>query len=78
MNLPFIYGYTSESSSSLYPTAGDSTDWVYGELGIPAFTFELGDSFMPLYSEVDSRQWPKNKPILIYAAEIARVPYKTY
>ena len=72
----FYNGYTSESSSSLYPTAGDSTDWVYGELGIPAFTFELGDSFMPLYSEVDSRQWPENKPALIYAAKIARAPYK--
>ncbi len=72
----YYNGYTSESSSSLYPTAGDSTDWVYGELGIPAFTFELGDSFMPLYSEVDSRQWPENKPALIYAAKIARAPYK--
>jgi len=68
--------YTSESSSSLYPTAGDTTDWTYGKLGVPAFTFELGNSFMPLYREIDSTQWPKNKPALIYAAKIARAPYK--
>jgi hypothetical protein len=68
--------YTSEASSSLYPTAGDTTDWTYGELGVPAFTFELGNSFMPSYSEIDSTQWPKNKPALIYAAKIARAPYE--
>jgi len=67
--------YTSESSSSLYPTAGDTTDWTYGELGVPAFTFELGNSFMPSYSKIDSEQWPENKPALIYAAKIARMPY---
>ncbi len=69
-------GYISESSSSLYPTAGDTTDWAYGELGIPAFTFELGNAFMPSYDEIDSKQWPENKPALIYAAKIARVPYR--
>ena len=67
--------YTSESSSSLYPTAGDTTDWTYGELGIPAFTFELGRQFMPPYGDIDSEQWPDNKPALIYAAKIARTPY---
>ncbi len=69
-------GYTSEQSSDLYPTAGDSTDWAYGELGIPAFTFELGTQFMPPYSEVPLAQWPENRPALIYAAKIAREPYK--
>ncbi|RLD10782.1 MAG: hypothetical protein DRI44_05200 [Chlamydiae bacterium] len=67
--------YTSESSSGLYPTAGDTTDWTYGELGVPAFTFELGNSFMPAYSIIDSVQWPKNRPALLYAAKIARMPY---
>jgi len=67
--------YTSESSSSLYPTSGDTTDWTYGELGVPAFTFELGNSFMPSYSAINSEQWPENKPAFIYAAKIARMPY---
>jgi carboxypeptidase T len=33
--------YTPEQSSSLYPTAGDTTDWTYGAYGIPSYTIEL-------------------------------------
>jgi carboxypeptidase T len=33
--------YTPEQSSQLYPTAGDTTDWTYGEYDIPSFTIEL-------------------------------------
>jgi carboxypeptidase T len=33
--------YTVEQSSKLYPTAGDTTDWTYGEYDIPSFTIEL-------------------------------------
>ncbi len=61
----------------LYLTSGAVDDWAYGELGIPAFTFEIGDQFMPPYSEIDGRQWPDNRPALIYAAKIAGSPYAT-
>lgn len=64
-----------QSSVALYSSSGDSTDWAYGELGIPAYTFEVGTSFMPAYSAIDSDQWPTNKGALIYAAKIARAPY---
>ena len=33
--------YTPQQSSQLYPVAGDTTDWTYGEYGIPSFTIEL-------------------------------------
>jgi carboxypeptidase T len=33
--------YTPEQSSSLYPTAGDTTDWTYGTYGISSYTIEL-------------------------------------
>jgi len=33
--------YTAQQASELYPTAGDTTDWVYGEYGVPSFTVEL-------------------------------------
>lgn len=33
--------YTVERSSQLYPTAGDTTDWTYGEYDIPSLTVEL-------------------------------------
>jgi hypothetical protein len=71
-------GYTScQPTECLYAASGASDDWAYGELGIPAFTFEIGDEFMPPYSEIDLVQWPDNKPALSYAARIARTPYVT-
>ena len=33
--------YTAQKASELYPTAGDTVDWVYGEYDIPSFTIEL-------------------------------------
>ena len=71
-------GYLScQPTDCLYAASGASDDWAYGTLGIPAFTFEIGDEFMPNISEVDSTQWPENKLSFIYAARIARTPYLT-
>ncbi len=71
-------GYLScQPTACLYAASGASDDWAYGELGIPAFTFEVGRQFMPPYSEIDAVQWPDNKPAFIYAARIARTPYLT-
>jgi carboxypeptidase T len=33
--------YTAQQASRLYPTAGDTTDWTYGEFDVPSFTIEL-------------------------------------
>jgi carboxypeptidase T len=33
--------YTAQQSSELYPTAGDTTDWTYGEYDALSFTIEL-------------------------------------
>jgi carboxypeptidase T len=33
--------YTAQQSSQLYPTAGDTTDWAYGEYDVPSLTVEL-------------------------------------
>ena len=33
--------YTAQQSSKLYPTAGDTADWTYGEYDAPSFTVEL-------------------------------------
>lgn len=71
-------GYQScQATTCLYAAAGATDDWAYAELGIPAFTFEMGDSFMPPYEAIDARQWPENRPALLYAARIARTPYQT-
>jgi len=36
--------YTPEQSSDLYLASGDTTDWLYGVLGVPCFTIELRPS----------------------------------
>jgi carboxypeptidase T len=69
----------------LYPVDGGSIDWAYGELGMAAFSTELGgQSFLPSYSCIDnpgcgSSQglWPENRGMLLYLAKIARTPYLT-
>lgn len=72
---------TGTGDEILYPTTGTTDDWIYGKLGVPSFTFELGPSsgscsgFTPSYSCVDSTFWPLNRPALLYAAKAARDPY---
>ena len=78
-------GYTPQQSIQLYPTSGTTDDWAYGELGIAAFTFEVGPGagacggFFPAFSCLDGGAggsfWPRNLPAFIYAARIARTPY---
>lgn len=73
-------GYVSCQAAApgcLYQASGTSDDWVYGELGVPAFTFEIGQLFMPPYSQIDAVQWPDNQPAFEYAAKIAGTPYLT-
>lgn len=75
-HLASFNGYTScQPSYCLYSASGTSDDWAYGVLGVPAFTFEVGNQFMPSFSQVAGEQWPKNGPALHYAARIARAPY---
>jgi hypothetical protein len=72
---------TGTGDEVLYPTTGTTDDWIYGRLGVPGFTFELGPSsgscsgFTPSYSCVDGTFWPLNRPALLYAAKVARDPY---
>jgi hypothetical protein len=76
--LALYNGYQScQGGTCLYAANGTTDDWAYGELGIPAFTFEIGQAFMPDYGEIDATQWPENRPAFLYAARIARTPYET-
>jgi PKD repeat protein len=73
---------------NLYTVDGDNADWVYGKLGVPAFTYEIGadygtcGDFFPAYACQDgegvSRNfWAENRPSFIYLHKIARTPYMT-
>src|SRR6478752_5716711 len=78
----YAYGSIIEE---LYPVDGGSIDWAYGELGMAAFSTELGgQDFLVPYSCIDnpgcgSSQglWPENRGMLLYLAKIARTPYLT-
>ena len=73
----FFNGYTPMQSIGLYPTDGTSDGPSYGELGVPAFTFELGTSFFQSCDDFNNTIKPNNLPALIYAAKVLRTPYLT-
>ena len=70
-------GYYPEQSIGLYPTDGTTDDFAYGDLGVAAFTFELGNDFFEACSSFESSVLPANLGALIYAAKVARAPYLT-
>lgn len=70
-------GHTPQRSLSLYETDGTSDGPSYGELGVAAFTFELGTAFFEQCSYYSNTLLPGNLPALIYAAKVARTPYIT-
>ncbi len=78
MSYKFAYynGHTPQKSTELYPSAGTTDDWAYGELGLPGFCFEVGDSFHQSCSVFENDINPRNIQALIRAVKIARKPYK--
>jgi len=59
--------YTAQQASELYPTAGDTTDWAYGEYDVPAFTVELRpasalDGGFILPADQIEPCWEENRP----------------
>ncbi len=75
--LAWFNGYKPEQSSDLYPAAGASDDFAYGELGVAAYTFELGTAFFQDCGTFENAIVPDNIPALVYAAKSARTPYMT-
>jgi carboxypeptidase T len=69
--------YSPIQSIGLYPTDGTSDAVSYGELGVPAFTFELGTDFFQSCAVYESTVRPDNLPALLYAAKMVRTPYQT-
>lgn len=69
-------GYTPQQSVSLYPTDGTTDDFAYGELGVPAFTFELGTAFFQDCGSFEQRVLPDNLAALRYAMRLLHAPYE--
>ena len=75
--LAFFNGYSPQQSIGLYPTDGTSDSVSYGELGVAAYTIELGTSFFQHCSAYNNKIMPDNLNALIYAAKVVRTPYIT-
>jgi len=73
----FFNGYSPQQSIGLYPTDGTSDSISYGELGVAAYTFELGTQFFQSCGVYENTIKPDNLPALIYAAKVVRTPYIT-
>ncbi len=71
----YFNDYTPEQAIGLYPTDGTTDDFAYGDLGIAAYTFELGTDFFQDCGSFESTIVPDNLSALIYAAKTARTPY---
>jgi carboxypeptidase T len=76
--LAYFNGYEPLQAVGLYYTDGTTRSVSYGELGVAAFTIELGENdFFESCSLYQSTVRPANLPALLYAAKVVRTPYVT-
>lgn len=61
-------GYRPKNSAELYPAMGDSDDYLYGDLKVLSFTFELCTTFIPPASQIKTVN-ELNVPAAIYLIE---------
>lgn len=73
----YFDSYTPQQAYQLYGTDGTTDDFAYGELGVAAYTFELGTAFFQDCTTFENTIVPAHLPALIYAAKVARTPYLT-
>jgi hypothetical protein len=76
----FYTGYTVCQSGApfcLYQTDGATDDWAYGDLGVAAYTFELGTEFFQQCSDFEQEIMPGLHDALLYAFKAARRPYQS-
>lgn len=62
--------------SNTIPASGASDDNAYGTLGVPAYTFELGDNFFQDCATFTTSIQPGNLAALQYGARILSKPYQ--
>ena len=60
-----------------YAATGTTDDWAYGQLGVAAYTFEVGTAFFESCTSFEGTVLPKNLPALLYAFKAARRPYQS-
>lgn len=73
----YFNDYFPEQAIGLYPTDGTTDDFIYGDLGVAAYTFELGTSFFQSCSTFENQILPDNMEALKYGMKVPRTPYLT-
>ena len=68
--------YMPQQAVELYVTDGTTLDFAYGELGVAAYTFELGRAFFEPCASFESTVLPDNLRALRYAMKVTRAPYQ--
>lgn len=71
-----LNGYSPRQWTGLYVADGTTTDTVYGLLGAPSYTIELGHAFFESCATFESSTLPRNLAALRYAARTLRAPYR--
>ena len=74
--LAFFNSYRPEQSVGLYATDGATDDSMYGLLGVPSYTLELGVAFFESCTTFQSSTLPKNLAALKYSARNLAAPYR--
>lgn len=79
--MSYFNGYEAgRPNEILYEVTGSTDDWAYQDLGIAAFTYEIGpgsgtcSGFHPTYACQDGF-WDLNRPGILYGAAAAQQPY---
>jgi hypothetical protein len=75
--LAYFNGYVPQQAYQLYPTDGTTDDFAYGDLGLAAYTLELGTDFFEDCDTFEDTVLPENLTALVYAAKVAGAPYLT-
>lgn len=74
----YFNGYRpGQTGQDLYNCSGVTNDFAYGELGIAAYTFEMGTAFFQACTTFESTIAPTNLNALLYAGKVVRTPYMT-
>ena len=74
--LAYFNNYYPQQSDELYATDGTTDDTMYGLLGVPSYTVELGGTFFESCSSFQSATSPDNLRMLRYAARNLYAPYR--
>ena len=73
--LAWFNGYKPAKWVSMYVADGTDTDAMYGVLGVPSYTIEMGVAFFESCSTFEDSTLPKNLQALRFAARNLWAPY---